>query len=70
MTEDDVRQLLRTECNRYGISAFCQKTGVTRALVYAVLNGTRPPRGEILSALGLQMRICYERKARPAGNGG
>jgi DNA-binding phage protein len=62
MDANDVRKLIRAECNRIGITAFARKAGVTRAQVYSVLNGQREPRGGILDALGLEMFVGYRQK--------
>jgi DNA-binding phage protein len=61
MKTDDVRKLLRAEVKRQGGEAkFARQIGVSLALVYAVLNGTREPRGRILDALGLE--LTYRRR--------
>ena len=62
MDENDVRQLIRDEIKRIGVTAFAKKAGVTRAQVYSVLNAQRPPRGGILDAIGVEKFTGYRRK--------
>jgi DNA-binding phage protein len=61
MNTNDVRQLIRDEIRQIGITAFAQKAGVTRAYVYAALNGKREPRGGILDAIGVEKFVGYHR---------
>ncbi len=66
MKADVVRKLLRTECRRLGgETEFAKMAGVSRQLVYAVLNGEREPRGKIQDLLGLEVEISYRRKVSP-----
>lgn len=64
MYVENVIDLLRAECTRCGgIAAFARKAKVTPALVAAVLRGHRPPRGQILDALNLELLEVYQRKS-------
>jgi DNA-binding phage protein len=65
MDANDVRKLIRDDIKQIGITAFAKKAGVTRAQIYAVLNGQREPRGRILDVLGLEKFIGFRRK-KPA----
>ena len=60
MNTNDVRQLIRDEIRHIGVTAFA-KAGVTRAYVYAALNGQREPRGGILAAIGVEKFVGYRR---------
>lgn len=62
MDTNDVRRLIRDECNRIGVTAFAKKADVTRAHIYSILCGQREPRGGVLDALGLEMFVGYRRK--------
>ena len=66
MNANDVRLLIRDECNRTGLNAFAAKAGVTRAQIYSVLNGQREPRGGVLDVLGLETFVGYRRKKSAA----
>jgi len=62
MDTNAVRKLIRAEIRQTSVVDFARRAGVTRAQVYAVLNGTREPRGGVLDALGLEAVIVYRRK--------
>ena len=62
MDANDVRLLIRAECNRIGITAFAKKAGVSRSHIYLILCGQREPRGGVLAALDLEMFVGYRPK--------
>jgi DNA-binding transcriptional regulator YdaS (Cro superfamily) len=62
MTLDQVRALLRRECDKIGNQAAWAKAhGVSAAYVSDVLVGRREPGDAILRALGLVRVVTYQR---------
>jgi lambda repressor-like predicted transcriptional regulator len=62
LEQEDVLALLRRKVNKAGSQlAWSKKTGIWRPNLNSILNQHRPPRGVILSLLGLQ--IAYAKNA-------
>ena len=63
MTLDDVRELLRQECERAGSQvAWAKAHGMAAAYVSDVIHGRRDPGGKLLDALGLDRVVTYRKR--------
>lgn len=62
MTTDDVRNILRNECEQCGGQAvWATRNGLSPAYVSDTLNNRRDPGPAIVLALGLKKVVAYER---------
>lgn len=62
MTADKVRQQLTAHALIDGSqSALAKKIGCSRAFLNDIILGKREPSGKVLTYLGLQRRVSYER---------
>jgi hypothetical protein len=71
MTPDEVRDILRQECERAGSqSAWAKEKSIGTAYVSDVITGRRDPGAKLLAALGLKRMVCYFRdRPEPEGQG-
>lgn len=63
MTVEDVRELLRTACQKAGGQKhWAKEADLSAQFVGDVLKGKRAPGPRMLSALGLTATVVYDRK--------
>lgn len=64
MTSDDVRKILKAECDDCGSQVvWATKHSLSPSYTSDVLNGRREPGPALLSALGLRKIVMYRRLA-------
>lgn len=62
MTEDDVREMVREEAGKRGLSRWCAARKINRSPVALFLLGIRRPGPDLLASLSLKPVVTYEKQ--------